>query len=162
VNFAVDSGLHSRLYDPVMAANHQGAGATLRGEVAKRTATTVDAIRFYEKRRLLSEAVRTSGHFRLYTTDDIERVRFIQQMQSLGFSLREVGEWIDLRTDKVDACEAVEELLQDKLADPRAKMRQLEELESELVADLRNCSPELQHRQRHAACGCPVLDEADQ
>ena len=131
-------------------------------ESAKRTATTVDAIRFYEKRRLLPEAVRTSGHFRLYTTDDIERVRFIQQMQSLGFSLREVGELIDLRTDKVDACAAVEELLKDKLADTRAKMRQLEELESELVADLRKCSPELQHRQRHAACGCPVLEEADQ
>jgi hypothetical protein len=91
VNFPVDSGLHSRLYDLVMAANHQGAGANLRiGEVAKRTATTVDAIRFYEKRRLLPEAVRTSGHFRLYTTDDIERVRFIQQMQSLGLSLRGV------------------------------------------------------------------------
>ena len=105
--------------------------------------------------------MRTLGSFRLYTTDDIERVRFIQQMQSLGFSLREVGELIDLRTDKVDACEAVEELLKDKLADTRAKMRQLEELESELVADLRKCSPELQHRQRHAACGCPVLEEAD-
>ena len=91
VNFPVDSGLNSRLYDLVMAANHQGAGANLRiGEVAKRTATTVDAIRFYEKRRLLPEAVRTSGHFRLYTTDDIERVRFIQQMQSLGLSLRGV------------------------------------------------------------------------
>jgi DNA-binding transcriptional MerR regulator len=96
------------------------------------------------------------------TPQTIERVRFIQQMQSLGFSLREVGELTDLRTDKVDACEAVEDLLKDKLADTRAKMRQLEELESELVADLRKCSPELQHRQRHAACGCPVLEEADQ
>jgi hypothetical protein len=72
------------------------------------------------------------------------------------------GGLIDLRTDKVDACEAVEELLKDKLADTRRKMRQLEELESELVADLRKCSPELHHRQRPAACGCPVLEEANQ
>ena len=163
VNFPVDSGLLSRLYDLVMAANHQVADANLRiGEVAKWTVTTVDAIRFYEKRRLLAEAVPTSDHFRLYTTDDIERVRFMRQMQSLGFSLREAGELIDLRTYKVDACQAVDELLKDKLADMRAKMRQLEELESELVADLRKRSPELHHRQRPAAGGCPVLEEANQ
>jgi len=33
------------------------------GEVAKRTSLTVDAIRFYEKRKLLPKAVRTAGRF---------------------------------------------------------------------------------------------------
>ena len=37
------------------------------GEVAERTALTVDAIRFYEKRNLLPKAVRSTGRFRLYT-----------------------------------------------------------------------------------------------
>jgi len=35
------------------------------GEVAKRTSLTVDAIRFYEKRKLLPNAVRSAGRFRL-------------------------------------------------------------------------------------------------
>jgi DNA-binding transcriptional MerR regulator len=43
-------------------------------ELAKRTTLTVDAIRFYEKRHLLPKATRAGGGFRLYTTDDIERL----------------------------------------------------------------------------------------
>jgi len=68
------------------------------GEVADRTALTVDAIRFYEKRNLLPKAGRSTGRFRLYTEDTIERLRFIRQMQGLGFSLREIRELIDLRS----------------------------------------------------------------
>ena len=131
------------------------------GEVAERTALTVDAIRFYEKRELLPKADRSVGRFRLYTEETIERLRFIGQMQALGFSLREVGELIGLRSHNVDACESVKELLETKLADVRAKLHELLQLESELEADLRKCKRELSHRQRHAACPCPVLEDAD-
>lgn len=120
------------------------------GEVAERTALTVDAIRFYEKRKLLPRANRSAGRFRLYTEDDIERVRFIRQMQGLGFSLREVGDLIHLRERKADACESVRELLKAKLTDVRAKLRGLRDLESELEGDLRKCNRELNHRWRHA------------
>jgi len=33
------------------------------GELARRTALTIDAIRFYEKRRLLPKPVRSTGRF---------------------------------------------------------------------------------------------------
>jgi len=128
------------------------------GELAKRTALTVDAIRFYEKRRLLPKPVRSTGRFRLYTDDDTERLRFIQQVQGLGFSLTEIRELIDLRTRKVDACESVRQLVKDKLSDVRAKMQELKGLESELMADLQKCNQELKRRQRHAAGACPVLE----
>jgi len=143
-----------------MATNHQAASATIQiGEVARLTSLTVDAIRFYEKRKLLPKADRSAGRFRLYTEGSVERLRFIQQMQGLGFSLREVGELIQLRERKVEACESVRELLTAKLADVRAKMRELRRLETELEADFRKCSRELNHRRRHAACPCPVLEE---
>ena len=76
------------------------------GELAKRTALTVDAIRFYERRQLLPKAIRSAGGFRLYTKDDIEHLHFIRQMHELGFSSREIGELINLRTRKVAACES--------------------------------------------------------
>jgi DNA-binding transcriptional MerR regulator len=144
-----------------MATNHQTESTAMQiGEVAKRSSLTVDAIRFYEKRKLLPKAVRSAGRFRLYGQGTIERLHFIQQMQGLGFSLREVGELIQLRERKVEACESVRELLTGKLADVRAKMRELRRLESELEADFRRCSCELNHRRRHVACPCPVLEEA--
>jgi len=59
----------------------------------------------------------------------------------------------------VDACESVKELLKAKLIDVRAKLEELRHLESELETDLRMCIRELNHRRRHAACACPVLEE---
>src|ERR1700687_4924437 len=142
-----------------MATNQHVQTATIQiGEVAKRSSLTIDAIRFCEKRKLLPKAVRSAGRFRLYGEGIVERLHFIQQMQGLGFSLREVGELIELRERKVDACESVKELLKAKLIHVRAKLQELQHLESELEMDLRKCNRELNHRRQHAACACPVLE----
>jgi MerR family transcriptional regulator, mercuric resistance operon regulatory protein len=142
-----------------MATNHQAVTTMQIGEIAKRTCLTVDAIRFYEKRKLLPKPRRSAGRFRLYGDAIVERLHLIQQMQGLGFSLREVGELIQLRERKVEACESVRQLLTAKLADVRAKMRELRRLERELEADFRKCSRELNHRRRHGARACPVLED---
>ncbi len=129
------------------------------GELAKRTALSVEAIRFYEHRELLPKAPRTRGRFRLYTHDDVARIRFIRQMQGLGFSLREIKQLVDLRSRRVDACESVRALLQEKLSQIKVKIGDLETLESELTADLRKCDQELFSCQHRPACPCPVLQE---
>lgn len=127
------------------------------GEVAKLTALTVDAIRFYERRALLPKAPRTVGRFRLYSHEDIARLAFIKQMQGLGFSLREVRQLLDVREHRLDACDEVKELLQTKLETARSKIRELERLERELVLDLQKCNRELKHRENHARRHCPIL-----
>lgn len=81
-------------------------------------------------------------------------------MQGLGFSLKEVGELLQLREQKVDSCESVMKLLGAKLTDVRSKLSDLRQLEGELLADLRKCNRELNHRRRHTPCPCPVLEEA--
>jgi len=137
----------------------QFGGVYHSAELAKRTTLTVDAIRFYEKRRLLPKALRSTGGFRLYTTGDIEQLHFIRQMHELGFSLREIRELIELRTRKVAACGSVRELLKEKLVGVRTKLHELQKLESELITDLRKCNKELKRRQRQAASACPVLEQ---
>ena len=136
-----------------------GAGTMQIGELARRTALSVDAIRFYEKRKLLPDPKRTEGRFRLYSTDDIQRLNFVRQMHGLGFSLREIKELTDLRTHRIEACESVRDLLKKKLKELRLKVSELEGLESQLATDLRKCNKELKNRKRHPACACPVLEE---
>jgi MerR family mercuric resistance operon transcriptional regulator len=134
------------------------APAVQIGEAAKRTALTIDTIRFYERRSLLPKTERTEGRFRLFTEEDLLRLQFIRQMQGLGFSLQEIKQLLDLRTRKVEACSAVRELLGTKLQTIRTKIRELQELESELSADFRKCNRELKHRKSHKPCACPVLE----
>jgi MerR family Zn(II)-responsive transcriptional regulator of zntA len=45
--------------------------------VSKQTGLSVDAIRFYEKQRLLNRPIRTEGGFRLFGRDDVDRIQFI-------------------------------------------------------------------------------------
>src|SRR4051812_40268424 len=97
LNKFLDSRLNSRLY----AVGR--SGALQIGEVARRTALSVDSIRFYERQRLLPAPERSEGRFRLYTSADIERLQFIREIQGLGFTLREIKELLDLRTHGVEA-----------------------------------------------------------
>lgn len=162
LSIPLDSGLRSRLYDFFMAITRKIETAIMQiGEVAKRASLTVDAIRFYERRKLLPKANRTEGRFRMYREDVVERLRFIQQMQGLGLSLKEVGDLLTLRERKVDACESVKELLETKLSYVRLKLSDLRRLEEDLVADLRKCNRELKHRQKHAPKQCPILSTSN-
>ena len=136
-------------------------GAIQIGEAAQLTAVTVDTIRFYERRALLPPAPRTTGRFRLYSADDVTRLNFIKQMQGLGFSLQQIKQLLDLRDRSRYACEAVRDLLKDKLIEVRSKIRDLQKLESELAVDLRKCTRELKYRQSHAPRQCPVLTVSD-
>ena|ERR1700730_2656663 len=85
------------------------------GEVAKRSGVSVDTLRYYEKVRLLPRPKRSSGGFRLFAPEHIERVRFIKQAQELGFSLEEMKGL--LATGGADECRNVRDLLKRKLSE---------------------------------------------
>ena len=144
-----------------MASIQNGVQPTFQiGELARRTALSIDAIRFYERRKLLPPAFRSTGRFRLYTTDDIERLRFVQRMQRLGFSLEEIKQLTAIRADKAHACAAVRQFLKTKLDGTTATIRDLQQLETELKSDLEKCNRALK-RQRGKTCACPVLEEIE-
>jgi len=144
-----------------MASIQTALQATFQiGEVAKRTALSIDAIRFYERRKLLPTPIRSAGRFRLYTTGDIERLRFVQRMQRLGFSLEEVKQLMAIRADREHACASVRQFLKTKLEGLSTRIRDLQELETELRSDLGKCNHALK-RQRGKTCMCPVLEEIE-
>ena len=117
---------------------------------------TVDAIRFYEKERLLKPALRTDGGFRLFSRQDLEHIQFIRRAQELGFSLSEIRELLVLKGDQVEACIHVRDMLTAKLSSVRQKITELRKLESQLAADLKQCERRLRiGGENHDVC--PVL-----
>ena len=60
------------------------------GEFSRLAGVSVQAIRFYERRRLLKKPPRTSGGYRIYSEQDLETVKWIRQCQDFGFTLREI------------------------------------------------------------------------
>ena len=115
------------------------------GDLARLTGKTVRAIHLYEELGLLHPATRSSGGFRLYEHSAVERVRWIDLLHGMGFSLQEMGELLrswwssDLGPN---AMESLRALFVRKLEETRAALKRYEQLERELdqgLAYLQTC-----------------------
>ena len=67
------------------------------GKVAQRAGVNVQTLRYYERRGLLPDPRGRRSRYRDYEADAVQLVRFIKEAQELGFTLKEVGELIELR-----------------------------------------------------------------
>lgn len=139
---------------PKMVVMHQGLQI---GEVAKRAGVSIDTLRYYEKVRLLPRAARSTGGFRLFAAEHIERVRFIKQAQELGFSLVEIRDL--LATGGTEECRKVHDLLKRKLAEMDERLTSMKKFRRVLAGHLSACEAELK-KHRDSAC-CPVLPLSD-
>jgi DNA-binding transcriptional MerR regulator len=66
------------------------------GELAKRAGVSVQAIRYYERRRLMSTPRRTAAGYRVYSETELEIVNVIKRMQRFGFKLVEIRRVLQL------------------------------------------------------------------
>jgi DNA-binding transcriptional MerR regulator len=89
------------------------------GEVADRVGLSLRTVRYYEEMGLLTPAQRTEGGFRLYTEEEVERLRLIKQMKPLGFTVEQMRDLLDARdalhdpaTDPTDYAAARDQLHQ--------------------------------------------------
>lgn len=112
-----------------------GVDAAPKGikDVAKMLDVTHRTLRFYEDNGLISP--QRVGSTRIYSKREIGRMQLILRGKRLGFSLREIGEFLDLYDADPSHREQMEHLIgrvRAKLADLRAQKAALEETMREL------------------------------
>ena len=120
-------------------ANRSGSHYLRVGDLARQTGKTVRAIHLYEEMGLLEPATRSSGGFRLYHPEAVERVRWIDLLHGLGISLQESRETLERwwQSDRgPDAMEELRTLFTAKLEETRLNLRRQQQLEQELVEGL--------------------------
>jgi DNA-binding transcriptional MerR regulator len=124
------------------------------GEVARRAGVTIDTVRFYERRQLLTRAPRTQGGFRLFALETVERIRFIRQAQEMGFSLDEIRDLISNGGGRAE-CQRVHDLLKAKLSELDERMMRMKSFRRTLTSHLAACEKELETHGAEASC--PVV-----
>jgi MerR family transcriptional regulator, copper efflux regulator len=119
------------------------------GEVADRVGLSLRTVRYYEEQGLLTPETRSTGGFRLYSEDQIDRLAVIKQMKPLGFTVQEMRELLDARDalrgaagdDARHRAEAklseYAEAAAERCAKLREQMRQAEGLASQLRREAR-------------------------
>lgn len=129
------------------------------GEVATKVGVTRDTLRYYERLGVLPKARRTEGGLRAYGDDIVNRVRFIQQAQALGMTLKDVRQLVvDQGRPGRERCKKVRDLLAFRLADVDEKLAELREFRRTLRSHLEACEKAL----RADNPACPVMEELKQ
>lgn len=109
------------------------------GDLAREAGKTVRAIHLYEELGLLTPAARSKGGFRLYGREALTRIRWIGQLQEMGFSLGDiqtvVREWEHLKSAP-GAMKRMRQVYARKLEETQRQKRRLDALASELEASL--------------------------
>jgi MerR family redox-sensitive transcriptional activator SoxR len=113
-------------------------------EVAKRAGIRTSAIRYYESVKLLPEPQRVNGR-RLYDSDILRRLSFIQVAQAAGFTLAEMQLIINGLEESIPLPERWQLLARRKLTEVEALIQRAEGMKKLLEDGLH--------------CGCMELDE---
>ncbi len=121
-----------------------------RSELARRAGVRPSTVRYYEQLGLLPAPARTAGGYRVYTEDDVARLRFIRRAQALGFSLRTIRELLQLEASGGQTAEVVRAQALRHLQEVRRRLQDLQRLEAVLARLVAACSA---RRGR----GCPIL-----
>jgi MerR family mercuric resistance operon transcriptional regulator len=124
-----------------------------RGEVAEKAGVNPETLRYSERKELIPKPRRSDGGFRLYDESYVDRLRFIQRAQDLGFTLAEIKGLLDLRVDEEATCRDVQAQAEEKLDDVEEKNRDLERIRDALTQLAEACEGG-----GGPTSDCPILD----
>lgn len=109
------------------------------GEIAARTTTSVETIRYYERIGIMPSPPRTGGNYRDYGQRHLERLSFIRHARSLGFELEDVKALLALADEPERDCAEVDRIASSHLAEVEQKIERLRRLKNELARMLSRC-----------------------
>lgn len=119
------------------------------GRLADEAGVSVETIRYYQRRGLLTEPEKPQSGHRHYPSSAAKRVRFIKRAQVLGFTLEEISGLLEL--DEFVDCAATRELAEHKLQLIERKLADLTAMRKVLAKLTRECGTQ------GGPAACPII-----
>ena len=102
------------------------------GELAKQTGLAVGTLRYYSDLGLLQPSTRGNNGYRYYSQDAVKQVEFIRKAQTLGFTLEEIKQILNVRDRGEIPCSLVQSLLNRKIDQLQTQIEQMTLFKAEL------------------------------
>lgn len=128
------------------------------GAAAAEAGVSAKAVRLWESKGLLPPAQRTEAGYRRFDDDDISVLRFIRQAKTLGLTLAEIKEVLELQRGGVAPCDRVTALLDERIADIDRTLGELRTLRRALTG-ARHTARESRRRGEDAVV-CHIIEAA--
>ena len=120
-------------------------------QVAAEAGGNAETLRYYERRGLLREPLRSESGYRTYPSDTVATVRFIKEPQKLGFTLTEIETLLHLGRGGPADCDAVRVFAVEKLRDLQSRIGSLTTMRDSLEQLIATCERPLPKRV------CPLI-----
>ena len=153
VLFSLDSILIYRVYTVFM--DNSDRKSYTAGQLAKVANVNIQTVRFYDRQGILKPASRTEAGYRIYDKEGVKRLNFIIQAKELGFSLKEIKEFLELRVQSIQTCDRVRKKTTEKLKDIQNKIAHLKKLEKTFRGLIGDCE------NRVISDQCPILEKME-
>ena len=124
------------------------------GTVAEGSGVPPKTIRYYESIGLIHPAVRGPNGYRTYAAADTRTLKFVKRARSLGFSVEEVRDLLDLWRDKTRTSVGVKSLATRHLEALDRKIEELSSMRKALADLVKRCRGD-------ARPDCPILDDIE-
>ncbi|SAL62365.1 MerR family transcriptional regulator [Caballeronia choica] len=95
------------------------------GEAARASRVSAKMIRHYERTGLIKPAGRTGSNYRVFSSTDIEILRFVKQARHLGFSISQIATMLALWQNRSRPSGEVERLINQHLAELDCRIREI-------------------------------------
>ncbi|MCH7549054.1 MAG: heavy metal-responsive transcriptional regulator [Candidatus Krumholzibacteriota bacterium] len=110
------------------------------GDLAREVDVPISTLRYYERSGLLAPARRTESNYRLYSSESVERVRFIRSAQAAGFTIADIRALLELRDGDTTRCAEVRPVIEHRLSQVAERIEEFEHFQRALRAFLDICS----------------------
>lgn len=122
------------------------------GTVAARCGVPPKTIRYYESVGLIPSAGRRANGYRIYTEIDMYTLHFIKRARSLGFSVEEVRELLDIWRNRTRTSAAVKSVAMRHLNVLNQKIAELRSMQKAVADLVKRCRGDNRP-------DCPILDD---
>lgn len=116
-----------------------------RGELAARSGCNPETIRFWELKGIIPQPARTAAGHRIYGPIDVERLKFIKKLRTLGLSLPEVTALLSIE-EQEENCDEVRLLLSEHITLVERRIKMLQDIKQELERAVSACRDNQQPR----------------
>lgn len=123
------------------------------GELARELGVSTDTLRHYESKGVIARPPRQSNGYRAYPAEILPRLQLIRAALTLGFTLDELGEILNIRDRGGAPCRRVRELAGAKLESIETRLKELTTLRDTIRTTLREWDARLTITPSNKRCG---------
>ena len=120
------------------------------GKASEQSGVNIETIRYYEREGVVPKPGRSAGGRRLYSSDEIAKLRFVRRCRDLGFPISIIQTFLSLTTQNDRSCGEVKAMAENHLSEITAKIENLVRLQDALLSLSKNCDD--------GTAACPMLD----